>query len=720
MNETPSAPVREWAIVGGVYLALVLTAAVWLAIDRRPPEWDHANHLERVVHCAEDLARRDVRAIIERSSFYPPIVPCGAALVYRLAPSDAAAAQSVILAFLGVGMAAVYLLGRRLAGGTEGVVAAVVFGCAPFVVFSALRFQLDLPLAAVVALALVVILSTEGFTRPGWSLVAGLVFALGMLIKPPFAVYVLVPVLLVAASSRHRRRGAVYAALALLIGAALSLPWYGPRLFGLVPQIANRSFKQAAESGHPDPLTATALLLYPTWVMTQLGILAVVLLLVGLGVAAVRRQWIALAALFAPFFAFALLQNKNLRYTLPLLPIAAVFAGMAFGLLPGRMRALGGMVLALACAIQVSATALGVPKSFTLPGLGVPFVLESPPRPADWRHREIMALIGKDSRGLPVTVSVVPNNNFFSVSNFRYYGTRDRLPQQFTRAWDGEPIGIEYMVLKSGDVGPSWTAEKPKRIDERLRTDAGLARVFPVIGEFQLPDGSTATLRARRLTDSVAVEPAVFAREVQAAVRRALADVAADVQGLDIALSYDETLLRGHIGRVDIRAAVARLGEIKRPGSPLLRVADVRIVFEDVLVNPFSVHSTGRLSPLDAQRAALEQATIREADLQAFLKEQKGFKTASVKLEPGALAFVIGLPGPDVAARIRLLPASERPFALAAEHVTVGGIPVPAPLVDWVVRTWDPTPRIASRLPMPVALRRIDITPEAIRISAQP
>ena len=70
MNETPSAPVREWAIVGGVYLALVLTAAVWLAIDRRPPEWDHANHLERVVHCAEDLARRDVRAIIERSSSF--------------------------------------------------------------------------------------------------------------------------------------------------------------------------------------------------------------------------------------------------------------------------------------------------------------------------------------------------------------------------------------------------------------------------------------------------------------------------------------------------------------------------------------------------------------------------------------------------------------------------------------------------------------------------
>ena len=712
---------RDWAIVGGVYLALVVVVAVWLAIDRTPPEWDHANHLERAVNCAEDLAQGDVRRLIERSSFYPPIVPCGAALVYRLVPSDAASAQSVVLAFLGLGMAAVYLLGRRLAGSTEGVVAAVIFGCAPFVVFSALRFQLDLPLAAMVALALFVVLQTDGFTRLGWSLAAGVVFGLGMLTKPPFAAYVVVPVLLVAASSDRRRRGAAYAALAILVGAALSVPWYGPRLFGLLPQITARSFKQAAESGHPDPLTATALLFYPTWLTPELGTLAVLLLLVGLGVAVVRRQWIAIATLLAPIVLFSLLQNKNLRYMLPVLPIAAVFAGMAFGLLPGRQaRTVGAVVLALVCAIQVSATALGVPKGVTLPGLGVPLVLESPPRTGDWRHREIMALITKDSRGEPVTVSVVPNDNFFSVSNFRYYGTRDRLPLQFTRAWDGEPIGIEYMILKTGDVGPSWTAEKPKRIAERLRTDEPLARVFPVIGEFQLPDGSTATVRARRLTDAVSVQPAVLARDVQAAVRRALADFATDVQGLDITLGYDESLLRGHVGRIEIRAASARLGELKRPGSALLRVSDVRMVFEDVLVNPFAVHATGRLSPLDARRATIQQVTIREADLQAFLKEQKGFKTASVKLEPGALAFAIGLPGPDVAARVRVLPATDRPFALSAEHVTVGGLPVPALLVDWVVRTWDPTPRIASRLPLPVAVERIDITPEAIRISAKP
>jgi hypothetical protein len=718
MTEERSSSLREWAMVGGVFAALVAIAAAWLAVDRTPPEWDHANHLERVVHCAEDLGRGDLTTILTRSAFYPPIVPCTAAAVYRHAPSDAAGAQAVVLAFLGLGMAAVYVLGRRLAGGTEGVVAAVVFGCAPFVVFSSVRFQLDLPLAAMVAVALAVLLASEGFTRVGWSLVAGVVLGIGMLTKPPFIAYVLVPIVVTACFTDRPRRAALNAALAIAIATALTLPWYGPRLFGLLPQITSRSFKQAAESGHPDPLTATALLFYPTWLTPQFGVAAVALLLVGVVVAMLRRQGMVLAALLVPFALFSLLQNKNLRYTLPLLPVAAVLAGMGFGVLRGRARLVGAGVLALVSAVQVSATVVAVPRGLTLPGLGVPLVLESPPRAGDWRHREILALVSRDSRGAPATVSVVPNDNFFSVSNFRYYGARDGLPLEFTRAWDGEPIGVEYMILKTGDVGPAWTAERPRRIVARLGTDPHLARVYPVLGEWSLPDGSTASVRARRLTEAVDMAPAAFAREVEAAVRRALADVVVDPVGLDVRLTYDETIVKGHVGRVEIRVASAGVGERKRRGAAILRVRDARIAFDDVLVNPFSIRATGRLGPLDARRVFLQDATILEADFRAFLREQKGFKDAAVKFEQGALSFVLPQPGPDVSARVRFVPAADRPFALETDQVRVGGLPVPAVLVDWVVRTWDPTPKIASRLPVPVTLRHLDITPEAVRVSA--
>src|SRR3989442_986673 len=65
---------------------------------------------------------------------------------------------------------------------------------APSCASAARRFRPALPPAALVAVALLVLTRPEGFTRVGWSLGAGGVFAVGMLTKPPFAAYLLPPV----------------------------------------------------------------------------------------------------------------------------------------------------------------------------------------------------------------------------------------------------------------------------------------------------------------------------------------------------------------------------------------------------------------------------------------------------------------------------------------------------------------------------------------------
>ena len=128
--------------------------------------------------------------------------------------------------------------------------------------------------------------------------VAGVVFAAGMLVKPPFAAYVVG--LLIWLLARERSRRAVRnALLTLVVGAALSLPWYGPRLFALPMQIANRSLKNAALEGKPETFTSASLAFYPTWLAPQLGVLAVALLIVGLVVAVIRRQGFAVVAFLA-------------------------------------------------------------------------------------------------------------------------------------------------------------------------------------------------------------------------------------------------------------------------------------------------------------------------------------------------------------------------------------------------------------------------------------
>src|SRR2546429_9225197 len=98
-----------------------------------------------------------------------PIFLCAAGLVYRLAPSDVAAAQAVVLAFLALGVGAVYVLAHGLGGATEGVVAALVFAPAPFVAFASLHFQPDLPPPPMAPLLPAGLPRTDAFGHPAWA-----------------------------------------------------------------------------------------------------------------------------------------------------------------------------------------------------------------------------------------------------------------------------------------------------------------------------------------------------------------------------------------------------------------------------------------------------------------------------------------------------------------------------------------------------------------------
>ncbi len=211
-----------------------------------------------------------------------------------------------------------------------------------------------------------------------------------------------------------------------------------------------------------------------------------------------------------------------------------------------------------------------------------------------------------------------------------------------------------------------------------------------------------------------------MARAVESAIRARLSDVARDVEGLEIRLTHDDGIRRGRIARVELRAATATVGDLTRPNAARARVRDLQIGIDDLLVNPGSAYAERRLDPLDAGRVRIERATILAADFSAFLHQLKGLRNASVTLERDALTLAVAQPGPDLTARVRLVPASDRPFAIAFERVRVGGVPLPGLLVDWVVRGYDPSLGLASRLPVRLEVGRVEITPEAIRVAGGP
>ena len=138
-------------------------------------------------------------------------------------------------------------------------------------------------------------------------------------------------------------------------------------------------------------------------------------------------------ATLAPFVLFSLIQNKNLRYTLPILPAAALVAAVGLRSLPVRVRRWTGAAAVALGALQVSMTLFQVPAPPILPGMVMPLALGRAPSRADWQHDRILADLGRASGGQPVTVAVIPNDNFFSVSNFRYETVRRGLPYRMTR-----------------------------------------------------------------------------------------------------------------------------------------------------------------------------------------------------------------------------------------------------------------------------------------------
>jgi hypothetical protein len=286
---------------------------------------------------------------------------------------------------------------------------------------------------------------------------------------------------------------------------------------------------------------------------------------------------------------------------------------------------------------------------------------------------------------------------------------------EFTRAWDDAPIAVDYMILKTGDVGPEWTQAKPRRIDTRLAADSSLARVFPVLGAFPLPDRSTATVRVRRIPE-LDVAPAALAEEIEAAFRRWLPAVARDVEGLAVHVPSQAGIRGGRLGQVAITARSARLGEFDRKNRSALRLRDVRLVLEDVLVNPLAAHLEQRLEILDVARFRIAQATLMSEDLDAFLAGERRTRPMRVTLREGYADFALVQPGPDVTARVRLEAAPDRPFAIFGDHVRLAGVPGPDALVDWVVRGLDPSRRIASRLPLAVEIGDVRIAADAIRI----
>jgi hypothetical protein len=147
-------------------------------------------------------------------------------------------------------------------------------------------------------------------------------------------------------------------------------------------------------------------------------------------------------------------------------------------------------------------------------------------------------------------------------------------------------------------------------------------------------------------------------------------------------------------------------------------VGPVRARASGVLINPGRLAATGALEVLDVRALAVERLGVVQADLAEFLARQRGLGGLRATMEPCWIGVRWSLPGPDLRARLGVdAGPAPMPFSLRADGVRYGGVHLPPLLVRWVVRNFDPTPRL-RRLPMTVSVAPISIEAGRLDVGA--
>lgn len=230
------------------------------------------------------------------------------------------------LLFLSILLVAVVGLGAALADLRTGLWAALVVALSPPLVAASWYYCHELPMAAMVAVGLLLLYHSRSFSRPAYSLAFGLWAVAGMYIKLSYVLYLLGPsvVALVWARGRYRPRDVL---LGLVLASSVTLG-LGALLHDtgqLILEIAIHFADRTTPAGHQfPPLSFSWALAYP--LLAALNYPLPLLLLALPGVALLHRRPRAAGVLLLGLFwgtliLLTVMANKLERYAMPLYPL---------------------------------------------------------------------------------------------------------------------------------------------------------------------------------------------------------------------------------------------------------------------------------------------------------------------------------------------------------------------------------------------------------------
>ena len=501
--------VPNWVLLGALVAAIVAIDVYWRVSEARPPHWDMAYHLANSVWYLHRASAGDVVSFFSAYQYYPPFTYWVTDAFYAVLGTEAmwvAVLSNVV--WLAILVFATFAIGKLLWSVHVAWLSVAFVVTAPIVVSASKEYMLDLPLTAISALALYLLIRADGFSSRRDSLFLGAAVGCGVLVKWTLPLVLFLPVLhaLATALSRARRRHELEGLVNALGGAAVALliagTWYVSNFRRVGAAAIHYNSPEGIQIGSPPVATPTSALWY-FWKLLdpQLYLVPTVMLLVGIACCLWKREFAArnlypILMVVGTYLAFTLLPTKDTRFTVPMLSAAAVLASSWIVYVAPRARTLitaafvayGAMTFAavsFGTSLLPSEIGFDMPRTSFAPRRVTLFAqrgyIIGPPTRENWHQTdafEAMAGFARSERRFSYTG---PDTIWFNATGLAYYSLRYN-----AKRVDGD--AARFLLHRSA------TATQTPPVG------------FEPLDRWRLPDGGTLVLY-RRVDAGASVQP---------------------------------------------------------------------------------------------------------------------------------------------------------------------------------------------------------------------
>jgi 4-amino-4-deoxy-L-arabinose transferase-like glycosyltransferase len=489
------------------FLYLVIGNLAWFAYDDRPLYWDSANHSTSALEIADSFRDNGIRAFAHvpfLTGAYPPLYHSIVAIFFLVFGKTIDSAQWANLPAMAILLAATYGIGRTLLKlkPLAAAAAAVTAGFYPILLWLSRETIIDYWLTAFVALAIWVLIETKDFSERRWSILFGIACGVGMLTKWTFLFFVAPPALWFA------RKNFKNAAIAALIAAFIAAYWYVPAA-GSLSNLLQFNTAQSVSEGDPHRFSLESLVFYVRALEgSQLFLPLFVTFIAGLALLVFNfeRRWLPIVLWIAGgWLGLLIFQNKDPRYTAPLLPAVALITSLVF-----QKKEVLVAVLVPVLMFQHYLVSFGIPQ---LPSAVVlargssgsvsydwnvytqHYFGWGPPAREDWKIEHVLETVTKE--GGAVRIGLVPDIPRFDTLAFRFYITRSRLPVTIDRLVTPNEDAMrinDYILAPERGLARQPGAHFPPELLEIADYLAQRPDIFSLVERFSLPNGDAIRL----------------------------------------------------------------------------------------------------------------------------------------------------------------------------------------------------------------------------------